>query len=85
MTPAPAVLFVCVRNGGKPQIAAGLMRALVGDAVAVDSAGTEPGQAVNALAAEVLGERGIEGVERMRQVCDDIRARVEVLARQLVV
>ncbi|MFD1202359.1 low molecular weight phosphatase family protein [Leucobacter albus] len=71
--------------GQKSQIAAGLMRALVGEAVAVDSAGTEPGQTVNALAAEVLGERGIEGVERMRLVCDDIRARVEVLARQLVV
>ncbi|WP_414929943.1 low molecular weight phosphatase family protein, partial [Tsukamurella pulmonis] len=39
----PSVLFVCVKNGGKSQMAAGLMRKTAGDAVAVYSAGTKPG------------------------------------------
>ena len=48
MTETPAaVLFVCVRNGGKSQMAAGLMRAAAGDRVEVHSAGTHPGAAIN--------------------------------------
>ena len=39
----PQVLFVCVKNGGKSQMAAGLMRYRAGGAVQVDSAGTRPG------------------------------------------
>ena len=39
----PSVLFVCVRNGGKSQMAAGLMRKAAGDRIAVHSAGTNPG------------------------------------------
>ncbi|MGX9297233.1 low molecular weight phosphatase family protein [Tsukamurella paurometabola] len=131
---SPSVLFVCVKNGGKSQMAAGLMRAVVGDAVDVHSAGTAPGAAVNRLSAAslaevgvditgevpkpidpallatvdrvvVLGaeadldvpdgvrferwitdepsERGIEGIERMRLVRDDIAARVGALAVSL--
>ena len=56
----PSVLFVCVRNGGKSQMAAGLMRKAAGDRVAVHSAGTNPGTSVNALSAEVLAELGAE-------------------------
>ncbi len=48
---APSVLFVCVKNGGKSQMAAGLMRSIAGDRVIVDSAGIAPGTAVNALSA----------------------------------
>jgi arsenate-mycothiol transferase len=128
------VLFVCVKNGGKSQMAAGLMRQLAGEAVAVYSAGTRPGSAVNALSAEALSEvgvditgqtpklideavlrgvdvvvtlgheaqvdpvpgtrfenwdtdepseRGIDGIERMRLVRDDIAARVADLAARL--
>lgn len=51
----PAVLFVCVKNGGKSQMVAGLMTKHAGDAVTVDSAGTKPGPAVNALSAESFG------------------------------
>jgi arsenate-mycothiol transferase len=50
----PSVLFVCVKNGGKSQMAAGLMRKLAGDSVVVHSAGTNPGEAVNKLSAETL-------------------------------
>ena len=56
----PSVLFVCVRNGGKSQMAAGLMRKAAGDRVAVHSAGTNPGTSINALSAEVLAELGAE-------------------------
>ena len=130
----PSVLFVCVRNGGKSQMAAGLMRKAAGDRVAVHSAGTDPGSKINALSAEVLAEvgadtsgetprpidpemlrtvdlvvtlgreavvevapgvelrnwdtdepseRGIDGIERMRLVRDDIDARVQALRAEL--
>ncbi|QSE87676.1 low molecular weight phosphatase family protein (plasmid) [Rhodococcus pseudokoreensis] len=130
----PSVLFVCVKNGGKSQMAAGLMRKAAGESVDVYSAGTKPGTAVNALSAESLlevgvditgqtptlidpqlvrdvdlvvtlgreahvdpvdgtrfenwdtdepSERGIDGIERMRLVRDDIAARVTRLADQL--
>jgi arsenate-mycothiol transferase len=126
----PSVLFVCVKNGGKSQMAAGLMRQLAGDTVTVYSAGTKPGDAVNDLSAQALlevgvditdeqptpvdyelarnvdlvvtlgreaqldplpgtrvenwdtdepSERGIDGLERMRLVRDDITARVQRL------
>jgi arsenate-mycothiol transferase len=131
----PSVLFVCVKNAGKSQMAAGLMRKVAGDTVDVFSAGTRPGDALNALSAEslaevgvdisaehpkpidrdvlahvdrvvVLGreaqveptegvtvetwvtdepsERGIDGIERMRLVRDDIARRVETLHRSLL-
>jgi arsenate-mycothiol transferase len=59
-TSKPSVLFVCVKNGGKSQMAAGLMRKIAGDAVQVYSAGTKPGTAVNSLSAESLAEVGID-------------------------
>ena len=130
----PSVLFVCVKNGGKSQMAAGLMRKVAGDRVVVHSAGTAPGSAINALSAQSLlevgvditgehpkpidpallrevdlvvtlgrearvevppgtrlenwdtdepSERGIEGIERMRLVRDDIATRVEELNEQM--
>lgn len=56
----PAVLFVCVKNGGKSQMAAGLMRLEAGGEITVLSAGTHPGSAVNALSAEVLQDLGVD-------------------------
>ena len=130
----PSVLFVCVKNGGKSQMAAGLMRKAAGDQVNVYSAGTKPGDVVNALSVgtllevgvDITGEtptlidpqlvrdvdlvvtlgseakvdpvagtdfenwdtdepsvRGIDGIERMRLVRDDIAARVDALAGRL--
>lgn len=131
----PSVLFVCVKNGGKSQMAAALMRhhaAQAGTSVEVHSAGTQPGDALNQLSAEVIVEvgadmsaespqpidpdllrrvhrvvvlgdearvepvgsmagtietwttdepskRGIDGIDRMRLVRDDINARVRAL------
>ncbi|CAN3132362.1 low molecular weight phosphatase family protein (plasmid) [Mycobacterium sp. smrl_JER01] len=59
-THTPSVLFVCVKNGGKSQMAAGLMRQLAGDTVIVYSAGTKPGTAVNELSAQALLEVGVD-------------------------
>ena len=56
----PSVLFVCVKNGGKSQMAAGLMRKVAGDRVEVHSAGTAPGAAINALSAQSLLEVGVD-------------------------
>ena len=130
----PAVLFVCVKNGGKSQMAAALMTRRAGDTFSVESAGTKPGTAVNELSAESLAEvgvdishntprriteemvraadivvtlgreahvdevpdtrfenwdtdepseRGIDGIERMRLVRDDIAGRVDDLYDRL--
>ena len=54
-----AVLFVCARNGGKSQMAAGLMRAAAPD-IAVDSAGTDPGTKLNAQSVASLAEVGVD-------------------------
>jgi len=128
----PSVLFVCVKNGGKSQMAAALMRKAAGGRIAVHSAGTAPGPALNALSVQALeevgapvdgeypkpidpqllrevdlvvtlgrdarvdaayvenwdtdepSERGIDGIERMRLVRDDIAARVDALAARLL-
>ena len=53
-------MFVCVKNGGKSQMAAGLMRNLAGDSVHVYSAGTKPGDSINPLSAESLAEVGVD-------------------------
>ncbi|WP_240955169.1 low molecular weight phosphatase family protein [Rhodococcus sp. 105337] len=130
-----SVLFVCVKNGGKSQMAAALMRKSAGDRVGVHSAGTAPGSSLNALSVQVLdevgaptageypkpidphllsevdlvvtlgsearvdapatvvvedwitdepSERGIDGIERMRLVRDDIAARVDELTARLL-
>jgi arsenate-mycothiol transferase len=133
-TKAPSVLFVCSRNGGKSQLAAGLMNQLANGTVTVHSAGTKPADALNPesvgslaelgiditgehpkpVTAEMLdtadvvivlgneakleprdgtriefwdtdepSERGIEGMERMGLVRDDIQARVRKLYAEL--
>jgi len=131
----PSVLFVCVKNGGKSQMAAALMARRAGDTLTVGSAGTRPGDAVNGLSADALAEvgvdishntpkpiteemvvaadvvvtlgreahvdevpgtafenwdndepseRGIDGIERMRLVRDDIARRVDDLYERLI-
>ena len=60
MADKPSVLFVCVKNGGKSQMAAGLMRQLVGDRIHVESAGTRPGSNLNEQSAAALREVGVD-------------------------
>ncbi|MEO3937518.1 arsenate reductase ArsC [Dermatophilaceae bacterium Soc4.6] len=56
----PSVLFVCVHNAGRSQMAAGYLTALSGGAVEVRSAGSAPGQSVNPSAVAVMAEEGID-------------------------
>ncbi len=60
MTTKPSVLFVCVHNAGRSQMAAGFLSALAGDAIEVRSAGSAPGSAVNPAAVEAMAEVGID-------------------------
>ena len=60
MTDRTTVLFVCVHNAGRSQMAAGYLRALGGDTVEVLSAGSAPGTAVNPVAVEAMAEEGID-------------------------
>ncbi|RLK25023.1 arsenate reductase [Micromonospora sp. M71_S20] len=132
MTTKPTVLFVCVHNAGRSQMAAGWLRHLAGDAVEVRSAGSAPAGTVNPAAVEAMREVGIDisaqtptlleyataessdvivtmgcgdacpvfpgrryedwqlddpagkGVEDVRPIRDEIRARVQRLLRELV-
>ena len=56
----PSVLFVCVHNAGRSQMAAGWLRHLGGDAVDVRSAGSLPGDRVNPAAVAAMAEVGID-------------------------
>jgi arsenate reductase len=56
----PSVLFVCVHNAGRSQMAAGWLRHLAGDAVEVRSAGSLPADLVNPAAVEAMAEVGID-------------------------
>ena len=60
MADKPSILFVCVKNGGKSQMAAGLMRQAAGDQVDVDSAGTRPGSSLNELSVATLREVDVD-------------------------
>ncbi|MFE4226544.1 low molecular weight phosphatase family protein [Arthrobacter sp. NPDC056886] len=133
-TKTPSVLFVCSKNGGKSQLAAGLMNQLANGTVTVHSAGTKPAESLNPQSVDSLAElgidisgehpkpvtdealeaadvvivlgteakvepregkrlefwetdepskRGIEGMERMSLVRDDIKARVQKLYAEL--
>ncbi|WP_092504177.1 arsenate reductase ArsC [Agrococcus jejuensis] len=127
----PSVLFVCVHNAGRSQMAAGFVRALAGDRIEVRSAGSMPAEQINPIAVAAMAEVGIDitaeqpkvltteavqasdavitmgcgdacpffpgkryedwgledpagqGIEAVRPIRDDIRARVEALVAEL--
>jgi protein-tyrosine-phosphatase len=56
----PTVIFVCVHNAGRSQMAAGFMRQLAGDKVEVLSAGSEPKDSINPIAVQAMAEVGID-------------------------
>jgi arsenate reductase (thioredoxin) len=60
MSQRPAVLFVCVHNAGRSQMAAGFLQHLAGDRVEVLSAGSEPVDRVNPAAVAAMAEVGID-------------------------
>ena len=56
----PTVLFVCIHNAGRSQMAAGYLRHLAGDRIQVLSAGSLPAQQINPVAVEAMREEGID-------------------------
>jgi len=130
--PTPSVLFVCVHNAGRSQMAAGFLRDIAGDRIEVRSAGSVPADRINPIAVEAMAEVGIDitgeqpkvltteavqasdvvitmgcgdacpffpgkryedwklddpagqGIDAVRPIRDDIRARIERLVSELV-
>ena len=60
MTEKPEVLFVCVHNAGRSQMAAALLEHYAGDSISVRSAGSEPAEWINPAVLMVMRERGID-------------------------
>lgn len=59
-TTKPSVLFVCVHNAGRSQMAAGWLTHLAGDRIEVRSAGSAPAETINPIAVEAMAEIGID-------------------------
>jgi len=67
----PTVLFVCVHNAGRSQMAAGYLRHLAGGRVEVLSAGSEPKDQINPIAVEAMAEEGIDIANNTPKILSD--------------
>jgi protein-tyrosine-phosphatase len=67
----PTVLFVCVHNAGRSQMAAAFLQHLAGDRIDVLSAGSQPADRINPVAVEAMAELGIDLAGRVPQVLTD--------------
>lgn len=56
----PAILFLCVHNAGRSQMAAGYARAIAGERITIYSAGTQPGEQLNPAVVSAMDEVGID-------------------------
>ena len=76
MTDRPTVLFLCVHNAGRSQMAAGWMRHLAGERIEVYSGGSEPADQMNPVAVAAMAEKGIDisAQQPQRWTDDGIRA-----------
>ena len=72
----PEVLFVCVHNAGRSQMAAGLLNEIAGDRIAVRSAGSEPAGEINPVAVAVMAELGIDISHELPKPLTDDAVRV---------
>ena len=71
MTDRPTVLFVCVHNAGRSQMAAGFLQHLGGDRVEVLSAGSQPADRINPVAVEAMAEAGVDITAAQPKVLTD--------------
>ncbi len=60
MADKPSVLFVCVHNAGRSQMAAALLSRMAGDRIEVRSAGTEPADQINPVVVAAMAELGVD-------------------------
>ena len=80
MTGTPVILFLCVHNAGRSQMAAAFARELGGDRVVVHSAGSAPGETLNAAVVEVMAESGIDITgELPRKLTDEMGRSADVV------
>ena len=76
----PEVLFLCVHNAGRSQIAAALLEHLAGERVVVHSAGSAPGEALNPAVVEALGEWEIDiSQNRPKKLTDEMALHCDVI------
>lgn len=76
MSDQPTVLFVCVHNAGRSQMAAGYLQHLAGDRIQVLSAGSAPADQVNPAAVEAMAEEGIDISAATPKILTDQAVRV---------
>ncbi len=76
----PAVLFLCVHNAGRSQMAAGWLRHLAGGHVEVFSGGSNPAGQINPVAVEAMAEVGVDiSAEAPKIWTDDVVRKVDVV------
>ncbi len=80
MSDTPSVLFVCVHNAGRSQMAAGWLTHLAGDRIEVRSAGSEPADRINPVAVQAMAEVGVDiTAEQPKMLCVDAVRESEVV------
>jgi arsenate reductase len=80
MNDKPMVLFVCVHNAGRSQMAAGWLRRMAGDQVDIRSAGSEPADRINPVAAQVMREVDVDiTTEQPKMLTVDAVRRADVV------
>jgi protein-tyrosine-phosphatase len=76
----PGILFLCIHNAGRSQMAAGFARELGGDKVSIFSGGSEPADRVNPMAIEAMAELGIDiSGHTPQKFTDELLNRVDVV------
>ena len=76
----PEVLFLCVHNAGRSQMAAALLTAGAGDRIAVHSAGSAPGDTLNPAVVTAMAELGLDiSGEKPKKLTDDMALRADVI------
>lgn len=76
----PVILFLCVHNAGRSQMAAAFARHLGGDQVVIHSAGSAPGETLNPAVVSAMAEMGLDIThERPRQVTDQMAREADVV------
>jgi protein-tyrosine-phosphatase len=76
----PEILFLCVHNAGRSQMAAGFARAIGGDRLSVHSAGSAPGETLNSAVVDAMREKGIDiSNESPRKLTDEMGRSADVI------
>ena len=80
MTDRPEILFLCVQNAGRSQMAAAFARELGGSQLVVHSAGSAPGEQMNPAVVDVMKEKGIDiSNEEPRKLTDEMGLNADVI------